>query len=100
MCREMSQYMPVRATISEPVASPEGSATHGGRSAMRPARSAARSSRRVRPARWPRPSAKRAVVATSAPAVAPMISLVAAPPAGLLAARRLMKFVMLLCITE
>ena len=37
MCREMSQYMPSSAVISEAVPSAEGRATHGGRSPTRPA---------------------------------------------------------------
>src|SRR4051794_26071649 len=87
MRSEMSQDLPNTAIRSEPVAAPEGNADQPGMPLTRSEKAAMRPSRATRPVRWPRPSASRTAESTRAPALAPMTSPRAAPPAGSLAAR-------------
>ena len=82
MCSEMSQYMPSTATSSEMPNRIDGTEAQAGSPVWRSAQLPKVFSAPMLPLRCPRIRRTTRIVATSAPAVAPTASPIAAPPAG------------------
>src|SRR3954447_6201392 len=84
----MSQYMPNTAISSAPVTNAIGSEDQPGMPDERSAKSFSRCTNWKRPLRWPLTMVNIAAVITRAPAVAAIVSPMAAPPAGAVLAIR------------
>ena len=78
----MSQYIPITAVNSASAEQHRGQGRPHRQRVARSARAARRESQPMRPLRCPAMSSAMAAVTTTAPAVAPMASAAAAPPAG------------------